>query len=408
MIAVIIPCRTWSLAAVRCARRASCVIVALSLICLSFGAQAQIGSERYSSIVLDARTGRELSSVNADELRYPASLTKMMTLYLTFEALRDRRIGRETLVPVSAHAASMIPSKLGLVPGTKISVEQAILGLVTQSANDAASALGELLGGNEEAFATTMTLRAHALGMSHTQFRNASGLPDPEQVTTARDLARLATHLVRDFPDEYHYFSTPSFRFHGRFFANHDHLLETYPGADGLKTGYIAASGFNLATSAQHGDVRLVGVVLGAARAAERDRHMMLLLDQGFAEMDGASAVDPQLASLGTGRRPAATPQSVASQPPPIPPPIPSKPPGQPRWSVQVGAFGTEAAARQAAEAARRWTEAGQILVASVRVQGHSTWRAELVGLNSGEANSACTTLARHKMPCMVVHADAG
>jgi D-alanyl-D-alanine carboxypeptidase len=227
-----------------------------------------------------------LSAANADEPRYPASLTKMMTIYMLFEALRDRRVGLDELVPVSVHAASMSPSKLGLLPGTSITVEQALLGLVTKSANDAAAALGELIGGgDEERFAQMMTLRARALGMSHTTFRNASGLPDLDQVTTARDLALLARHLIQDYPVEYHYFSVPSFVFHGRTILNHDRMLQTYPGADGLKTGYIDASGCNLVTSAVRGDVRLVGVVLGASNGAERDTHMASLLDAGFDRM---------------------------------------------------------------------------------------------------------------------------
>jgi D-alanyl-D-alanine carboxypeptidase len=179
----------------------------------------------------------------------------------------------------------MSPSKLGLLPGTSITVEQALLGLVTKSANDAAAALGELIGGDEERFAQMMTLRARALGMSHTTFRNASGLPDLDQITTARDLALLARHLIQDYPVEYHYFSVPSFVFHGRTIPNHDRMLQTYPGADGLKTGYIDASGCNLVTSAVRGDVRLVGVVLGASNGAERDTHMANLLDAGFDRM---------------------------------------------------------------------------------------------------------------------------
>ena len=245
-------------------------------------AHAQIGSDRYSSIVVDARSGNVLSQASADELRHPASLTKMMTLYMLFEALRDRRVQLDQPVPVSAHAASMSPTKLGLVPGNYITVEQAILGLVTMSANDAAAALGELMGGDEDRFAQMMTLRARALGMTHSVFENASGLPDPDQVTTARDMAILARHLVQDFPQEYRYFSTPSFVFHGRTILNHDHMLQTYPGADGLKTGFTNASGHNLVTSAVRNDTRLIGVVLGAATNPERDQHMAALLDRGF------------------------------------------------------------------------------------------------------------------------------
>ncbi len=245
-------------------------------------AQAQVGSDRYSSIVIDAQTGEVLEAASADDVRYPASLTKMMTIYMLFEAVRDRRISLNQTVPVSAHAAAMSPSKLGLVPGTAITVEQALLGLVTKSANDAAAALGELLGGDETRFAQMMTLRARALGMSRTTFRNASGLPDSDQLSTARDLALLARHLVQDYPVEYRYFSTPNFVFHGRTIWNHDRMLQSYPGADGLKTGYTEASGCNLVTSAVRGDVRLIGVVLGASNGSERDLHMAALLDQGY------------------------------------------------------------------------------------------------------------------------------
>ncbi len=259
------------------------VSITIALICSLFQpAFAQIGSERYASIVVDAASGDILSAVNADEYRFPASLTKMMTLYMLFEALRDRRLSLAQPVPVSPWAASMSPTKLGLLPGTYITVEQALLGLVTKSANDAAAALGELMGGDEERFAQMMTLRARALGMTRTTFRNASGLPDWGQVTTARDMTVLARHLIQDFPSYYRYFSVPSFVFQGRTIMNHQRMLQTYPGADGLKTGYIDASGFNVVTSALWGDTRLIGVVLGAASGWERDQHMASLLDQGF------------------------------------------------------------------------------------------------------------------------------
>ena len=246
--------------------------VLIAALVLGRPAQAQVGSERYASFVIDAGSGDILEAASADEPRYPASLTKMMTIYMLFEALRDRRVTLDQPVPVSPHAASMSPSKLGLVPGTYITVEQALLGLVTKSANDAAAALGELLGGDEERFAQMMTMRARALGMSRTTFRNASGWPDPDQVTTARDLALLARHLIQDYPAEYRYFSVPYFTFHGRYIPNHDRMLQTYPGADGLKTGYIDASGCNLVTSAVRGNVRLIGVVMGAINGG-RTRH---------------------------------------------------------------------------------------------------------------------------------------
>ncbi len=259
--------------------------LAASLCLLPSLAKAQIGSARYSSIVVENETGRVMESANADSLRYPASLTKLMTLYMAFEALRDNRITLGQRVPVSAHAASMEPSKLGLMPGTYFTVSDAILAIVTKSANDAACALGELLGGDEERFAQMMTQRARALGMTNSTFRNASGLPDPQQTTTARDLALLAHHLVKDFPNFYHYFSEPVFYFHGRAIPNHDRMLQAYDGADGLKTGYTQAAGHNLVTSAMRGGVRLIGVVMGASSNPQRDAHMAVLLDDGFIQL---------------------------------------------------------------------------------------------------------------------------
>ena len=254
-------------------------------------AWAQLGSDRFASMVIDAQSGQVLSATNPDDYRFPASLTKMMTMYLVFEAVRDGRLSLSEPVPVSAWAAAMPPTKLGLVPGTSLTVEQALLGLVTKSANDAAAALGELLGGDEDRFAQLMTLRAHALGMSRTTFRNASGLPDWGQVTTARDLVVLARHLIQDFPQYYHFFSTPSFVFHGRVVPNHQTMLRSYAGADGLKTGYTEASGYNVVTSAIRGETRLIGVVLGAGNGWERDREMTALLDQGFWRL-GVSPVE--------------------------------------------------------------------------------------------------------------------
>ena len=269
-----------------------------------------------STIVMDAGSGQVLEQNGSTIERFPASLTKLMTLYLVFEALRDRRITLDEAVPVSDHAASMVPSKLGLLPGSYITVEEAVLGLVTKSANDAASALGEMLGGDEERFGQMMTLRARALGMSGTTFRNASGLPDPEQMTSASDLALLARHLISDFPEDYHYFSVPEFWFHGRLIPNHDPMLRSYPGADGLKTGFTDASGCNLVTSAVRGNVRLIGVVLGASNNVQRSAVMTALLNQGFAG-EGVPVPVPPPNALGAGRRaPSREPLLVADNEP--------------------------------------------------------------------------------------------
>ncbi|MFC7540142.1 D-alanyl-D-alanine carboxypeptidase family protein [Siccirubricoccus deserti] len=265
------------------------VALALAIACglgAAKPATAQIGSERYAAIVVDARSGNTLIAASPDEPRYPASLTKMMTVYMAFEAMRDGRLSLGTPVRVSYEAASKPPSRLGLVAGMTLTAEEAILALVTKSANDAAAALGEHLGGGSEMrFAQMMTLKARALGMSRTTFRNASGLPDLDQVSTARDMALLGRRLLQDFPDRYSYFSTPHFVFRGRTYWNHNRLLSEYEGTDGIKTGYVNDSGFNLVASTQRDGVRLIGTVFGGRSGRERDRHMMALLDQGFAQV---------------------------------------------------------------------------------------------------------------------------
>ncbi|MDB5415350.1 MAG: D-alanyl-D-alanine carboxypeptidase [Rubritepida sp.] len=271
---------------------------ALFVSLISGNAQAQItASPRYSGFVVDMRTGNVLIAENADELRHPASLTKMMTLYLLFEAMRDGRFTLSTPIRVSYEAASQPPTKLGVPAGGSLSTENAILALVTRSANDIAVALGEALGGDEVSFAQMMTQRARSLGMSRTTFRNASGLPDPEQVTTARDMTLLGRRLIQDFPDQYHYFSMTTFAHGNRLIRNHNGMLRDYPGADGIKTGYITASGFNIVTSAQREGVRLVGAVFGGNSWSQRNGRMAELLDDGFARM-GVRDVPPMMAAV--------------------------------------------------------------------------------------------------------------
>lgn len=235
----------------------------------------------YASIVLDAR-GQVLHAIHADEPRFPASLTKMMTLYMLFEAMRDGRVLPGARILMSAEAASRPPSKLGLPAGYSLELEDAILAVVTRSANDVAAAIAEHLGGSEERFAQMMTQRARSLGMTRTTFRNASGLPDPDQSTTARDMALLGSRLQSDFPRQYTYFSTTHFRWNNRAIHNHNHMLSAYDGADGIKTGYTRWSGFNIVTSARRDGVRLIGAVMGGRSWVERDRHMAELLDDAF------------------------------------------------------------------------------------------------------------------------------
>ncbi len=239
---------------------------------------AASANPKYSGIVVDARTGKVLYGEDADDLRYPASLTKMMTLYLTFEALENGRVNKNTPVPFSQHAAQEPPSKLGVGSGRAITVEQAILALVTRSANDAATALGELLGGSEDRFARMMTQKARALGMTRTVYRNANGLPNPAQMTTARDQARLGMALRQHFPQYYAYFSTRSFKFGKQVIGNHNRLLGNVRGVDGIKTGYTRASGFNLVTSAQLDGRSIVAVVMGGTSGGARDAQMRRLV----------------------------------------------------------------------------------------------------------------------------------
>jgi D-alanyl-D-alanine carboxypeptidase len=241
---------------------------------------------RYASIVVDASNGEVLYQRNADSPRYPASISKIMTLYLTFEALASGRIRPNDLIVVSSHAASMAPSKLGLKPGETITVDDAMHAVAVHSANDMAVALAEKIGGSEARFATLMTLRAQELGMSNTHYDNASGLPDPRQISTARDIATLSRAVMRDYPQYYHFFSLRSFDYHGQYMTNHNGMLGRTPGVDGLKTGYIGASGFNLAASAVRDNRRLIVVVLGGSSSAARDAHVADLLDAGFSVLN--------------------------------------------------------------------------------------------------------------------------
>ncbi|CAO4178175.1 SPOR domain-containing protein [Methylorubrum populi] len=228
----------------------------------------------YAAMVVDVKSGRTLHAVNEDALRHPASITKVMTLYMLFEQLEKGRYDLDSPLTVSANAAAQAPSKLGLRPGSTISVEDAIKALVTKSANDIACAIGENIAGSEPRFAEMMTRKAKALGMSRTHYANASGLPDPDQITTAHDLTILARAIQDRFPRYYRYFQTRSFAFRGRVIGNHNHLLGNVEGVDGIKTGYTRDSGFNLMTAAKLGDRQIVAIVLGGKSGASRDRIM--------------------------------------------------------------------------------------------------------------------------------------
>lgn len=288
-------------------RGASCAALAICLAILAFALPAPAAaSAKSAALVMDAHTGKVLYSRNADEYRYPASLTKVMTLYLLFEKLEAGEISLKSRVKMTPKGAGMPPSKLGLRAGETLTVEEAILALITRSANDVASATGAFIAGTEDAFAVQMTKKARALGMSKTTYKNASGLPDKNQRTTARDQATLAKRIKEDFPQYYAYFSTQHFEWRKARIQNHNRLLGRYEGTTGLKTGYTHASGFNLTATVERDNKSLIGVVMGGEKAKIRDDRMVEILDQAF----------PRAIAMKQGQ--STTRLAAATPPPPI------------------------------------------------------------------------------------------
>ncbi len=295
----------------------------------------------YASIVVDANSDKVMAAVNADSPRHPASLTKIMTLYLLFERLEAAKIKLSTEMPVSAHAAAQAPSKLGLKPGESIDVATAIRAIVTKSANDVAVIIAEALAGSETDFAKLMTAKARALGMKHTSYQNASGLPDDHQITTARDQAILGRAIQDRFPKYFHYFSTREFVYHGKRMRNHNHLLGRIDGVDGIKTGYIHESGFNIVTSVHRGSRHIVAVVFGGRSAAARDTRVTSLIANNINVAANRRTAPPVVEGWTTAFARAEIPtppakprveqekpvieQKVVSAPPlpPVPPPTP-------------------------------------------------------------------------------------
>jgi D-alanyl-D-alanine carboxypeptidase len=386
---------------------------------------AKVQAAQYSSIVIDAQTGQIISEFNADSPNYPASLTKMMTLYLTFEALEHHAISLDTVFPVSPHAAAQEPTKLNLVAGQSIAVHDLILGLVTQSANDAAVVLGEGLGGTEAAFAEKMTRTARAMGMDSTTFHNASGLPNPYQKTTARDLSKLARHLYMDYPHEYAYFSTRSFTYHGVTYGNHNHLMSAFAGMDGIKTGFINASGFNLAASAVRNNRRLIGVVMGGVSAHARDNKMASLLNAAF---DGRPSPDILMASNQPKSKHIAVASAELRKAPPahltlhmiakravgglasLSPIGKAEAATSPRnashYAIQVGAFRARASAARAGNTARAHTPTARskpVVVVMTRSHRGAVYNARIIDLSANEAKAACDTLHRQHQACTVL-----
>lgn len=264
-----------------CRQCSAGILLMLALLFSSF-ASAQ---SKYASIIIEAKNGRILHDANANNRNYPASLTKMMTLYMIFSALRRGDITMKTKWKVSRRASRQPASKLGLKAGSRISVKNAILALSIKSANDVAVVAAENLGGSEKKFARLMNKQAKALKMNRTTFKNASGLPNRRQKSTASDLSRLAMALLRDFPEYYHFFSKKSFKYHNRTYRNHNKLLTNYQGTDGIKTGYIRASGYNIVTSTVRNGKRLIGVVMGGKSSKSRNKHMVSLMNKAFSKL---------------------------------------------------------------------------------------------------------------------------
>jgi D-alanyl-D-alanine carboxypeptidase len=293
--------------------------------------------DKDAALILDGATGKVLYARNETAERHPASLTKMMTLYMLFEALKAGKVTMETPMPVSQHAAEQKPTKLFLRPGQTITVDNAIRAIVIRSANDVAVVIAEALGGTELNFAQMMTAKAKQLGMRETYYHNASGLPDPLQITTASDLSILARHLAYDYPQYFPYFALPGFVYKGSYIPTHDNLIGRYAGADGIKTGFTEASGFNLTSSVVRDGVHLIGVVMGGRTAVRRDLEMMHLMDVAFAQIDANPTLvahgsvpweamtreQPMVAGFTLPQAPAPSPSDQLAALSAIPPPIP-------------------------------------------------------------------------------------
>jgi D-alanyl-D-alanine carboxypeptidase (penicillin-binding protein 5/6) len=397
-------------------------------------AAAPSDSAKYAAIVIDANTGEVLYARRADSSRYPASITKVMTLYLAYEALASGRLKLDERIVMSPRAAAQPPSKLGLAAGESLTVDDAIRALAIKSANDVAVALAERLGGTEARFAALMTLRAQELGMTHTRFVNASGLPDSRQISTARDIAILSRAIMRDYPQYYSYFGQRQWSFRGVNMNNHNGLLARMPGADGIKTGFTNASGYNLAASAVRGNDRLIAVVMGGSSGRSRDDHAADLLNVGFDVLrrrangeiitvaqnlfENPTTPDSPIsyASLDQGSRSnspvvaGAAAGSGAGGMAPIANPSEPAPPARKRrdpnanWLVQVGAFKRQSEARSwLRQMERRFGDVLGEADGKVTPPAGGWYRVRYEGFTREAAYDACQALKAKRAPCLVI-----
>lgn len=398
---------------------------------LYLAAAPRIAEAKYAAIVVDAGTGAVRHATNADERKSPASLTKVMTLYLLFEAVESKKLTWNSRLTASRHAANQSPTHLALAPGETISARDAAMALIIHSANDVAVVVAEALGETEEKFALMMTAKARKIGMSRTTFRNASGLPNPGQQSTARDMAVLAQAIMDRFPQYYPMFAETSFTFKGRTYRSHNRVTLNYAGADGLKTGYTHASGFNLVTSAERDGHRLIGVVFGGNTAAARDQQMMRLLDDGFAAKRGGGAVIAHNALPNTQSKAqtkasarvqnAASVQTTQTSPARAAQKKPATtgqgdddvvvgplnaPGDKSDWGIQVGAFNTkspaETTARDVSRKYAKLLKGGHVTIAPMaNKKGKTLYRARIMGIDKDAAYEACKLLKRAQQPCM-------
>ncbi len=376
-----------------------------------------------ADLIAEADTGRILYGENIYSLRHPASLTKIMTLYMVFAALDQGRLSLSDTLPVSDYASTMPPSKLGLKPGERIRVRDAILGLVTQSANDVAVVLAEGVGGSEWRFGEMMTQQARALGMKRTVYRNASGLHDDEQVTTAFDQAILARAMLYHFPKYYSFFKTRAYTWEGVTHKNHNHLMGRYEGMDGIKTGFIRQSGFNLVASARRYGKRLIGVVFGGKTAKLRDNRMAQLLDNGFQRVVAEGRVSTRMAAIpviqndadaadvSTDGSGSATPVAQGDDENDDGATDTAAPStsalikqtqtviAQKTWAIQVGAYDSKKKGLAALSAAKSKAPSSlkqsKPLIVSAKNGRKTIFRARLTGLSEQAARSACGTLGK-------------
>lgn len=352
-----------------------------------------------SSIMINAENGKIISQYNADERRFPASLTKLMTLYLAFEALDNGKLKMSDKLGVSRHAANMEPSKLGLKPGQRIQLKQVINALIVKSANDCAVVLAEALGKTESQFAEKMTAKAKKLGMKNTTFKNASGLPNPQQKTTARDMALLAHAMYRDFPQYYTLFSQKTFSYNGQTVYTHNHVLKKFKGADGMKTGYTRAAGFNIVTSAQRKGNRVIAVTMGHKTLNERDNKVMSMMDQGLTKL--AQNDKDSTAKMYARLKPIVS-EAVAEEIQTA-----SNDTTEKLWGVQVGAFSNYAKARNYALKIKKTTQkffkGKNISIEPVTTGAAVVYRSKIIGLAKNDADSACKQLKKQNQSCIVV-----